>query len=199
MALGLLGIICLSACRDPLTVAPVVTQVNARDAAILQDSIFTRSPGDSIYATINVDNKAQQVVFATQVLRPDVYNAQVKGAYYLTIQATRDGLGGDYEIISLRLDGIRDTGVYIINGPYIAPKEGIDTSLPIYYGATYERKVQGGFPDTYNTTIVRGEIHILKIDEELGVIIGSFWFVARNANGDEVVVDGGTFRITLKR
>ena len=199
MMLGLFGIITLSACRDPLTVAPVITHINAHDAAILRDSIFTRSSGDSIYATINLDNKVEQVVFATQVLRPDVYNTQLKGAYYLTIQATRDGLGGEYEIISLRLDGIRDTGVYVINGPYIAPKSGVDTTLPLYYGATYERKVQGGFPDTYNATIVRGEIHILKIDEELGVIIGSFWFVARNANGDEVVIDGGTFRISLKK
>ncbi|MCC7438739.1 MAG: hypothetical protein IT211_09630 [Armatimonadetes bacterium] len=199
MTLGLLGIIWFSACRDPLSVAPVVTQVNPHDAAILRDSVFLRSPGDSIYASVSLDSKTQQVVFATQVLRPDVYNAEINGAYYLTIQATRDGLGGDYEIISLRLDGIRDTGVYVINGPYIAPKNGIDTSLPLYYGATYERKLQGGFPDTYNTTIVRGEIHILKIDEELGVMIGSFWFVARNSNGDEVVVEGGTFRITLRK
>ena len=52
--------------------------------------------------------------------------------------------GDEYQLVSLRLDGVRDTGTYVINAPYSAPRE-IDTLAPPDYGAQYVRNRSGGW------------------------------------------------------
>src|SRR5690606_35774736 len=84
------------------------------------DSNFVNAPGDSIFASIN----DKQIVIATSIERPNYYNTYVEGkGYFISSKATRDGLDDSFEILSLRLDNVRDTGVYLINNSFTVPKE----------------------------------------------------------------------------
>lgn len=185
-------------CTNPLDIDTPqhVTTVNL-DSLVTTNS-FVAAPGDSIFAYVN----DKEVVFATEVARPVFYNRQVDGRYYVTVRATRYGLSGpDYEVMSLRLDGIRDTGTYPINSSFTVPKQ-IDPQAPFVFGALYERKVNGGFAESYATGVPNsgGWIRVLRIDEERGVMVGTFTFIGYY-EGDYATakIDRGAFRLYLKK
>ena len=194
MALLLAG---AGACTNPIDIDTPrrLTQVNIDSLVTSPD--FIRAPGDSIFARI----AGHPIVFATEVQRPVFHNARLNSGYYLTVQATRYGLyGRDYELMSIRLDAIRDTGTYKVNAPYSAPKQ-IDSLGTPKYGASYERRVDGGFPEAFRTGDPRfgGTIRVLRIDEEHGVLVGTFSFTGHSAERDEtVIVDQGAFRLRLR-
>jgi hypothetical protein len=188
----------VAACESPLVIDTPrrLTRVNL-DSLITTES-FIGGSNDSIFAYI--DN--HEVVFATEVARPVFYNRMIDGKYYVTVQATRYGLNGrDYEVMSLRLDGIRDTGTYEVNAAFSVPKQ-IDINAPPSYGALYERRVNGGFPESYRTGHVfsGGTIRVIRIDEERGVMVGTFEFRGYYIEHDSVVtIDRGAFRLYLKK
>jgi hypothetical protein len=188
----------LQSCGNPLDIDTPrrITRVNI-DSLISTDT-FIHAPGDSIFAHVD-DN---EVVFATEVLRPLFHNGYIHDAYYITVQASRYGLNSpDYEVMSLRLDDVRDTGTYQFNAGYSAPKQ-IDTLQPPQFGASYERRINGGFPEAYTTGDARaaGSVHVVKIDEDRGVMVGTFSFTGYNAERDSIVaVDRGAFRLQLKK
>lgn len=196
LATALLAVV--AACNSPLDVDTPrrVTRVNL-DSLVGTPS-FVGAPGDSIFAF--VDN--HEVVFATEVSRPIFHNRFIDGKYYVTVQATRYGLKHlDIEVMSLRLDGFRDTGTYEMNVPYSATKQ-IDFEAPPSYGALYERRVNAGLPETYRTGEPNssGTIRVVRIDEEHGVITGTFVFKGYHVEHDSVVtVDRGAFRLYLKK
>ncbi|MDB5034731.1 MAG: hypothetical protein JWQ98_1972 [Chlorobi bacterium] len=184
------------ACRSPLDVDTYrrVTLVNID--SVITTAGFIGAPGDSISAQVH----GEQVVFATEVLRPAFHNGVRNAGYYFTVQATRYGLAGqDYEVMSLRMDNVRDTGTYAINAAYSAPK-GIDSNEAPRYGASYSRKM-GGFPELFQTGVNRssGVLHIARIDRERGVLVGTFAFTGYSTEADTVIqVDRGVFRLQLQ-
>ncbi|MEP7220095.1 MAG: DUF6252 family protein [Bacteroidota bacterium] len=183
------------ACRSPTDIDTYrrVTLVNID--SVITTAGFIGAPGDSIYAQVH----GEQVVFATEVLRPAFHNGIRNDGYYFTVQATRYGLAGrDYEVISLRMDNVRDTGTYTINSAYSAPK-GIDSNEIPRYGASYARKVSG-FPELFQTGVSRssGVLHIARIDRDHGVLVGTFSFTGYSTEADTVIqVDRGVFRLQL--
>lgn len=193
---ALMALACAS-CGNPLGIDTPrrVREVNL-DSLVSTDP-FLRAPGDSIFAFI----AGNDVVFAMEVERPAFHNRLTQRGYYVTVRATRYGLNDrDYEVLSLRLDAVRDTGVYVINSPYSAPKQ-IDTMAPTQYGASYERRMNGGFPESYNTGVrdASGTVRVVRIDETLGVMVGTFEFTGYSAAKDSIVfVDRGAFRLQLK-
>jgi hypothetical protein len=188
----------VAACDSPLDIDTPrrFTRVNI-DSLVSTDS-FIGAPGDSIFAYVD----DHQVVFATEVVRPVFYNRLLDGRYYVAVQATRYGLNGrDYEVMSLRLDGIRDTGTYDVNSSFSVPKQ-IDTESPPSYGALYERRVNAGFPESYRTggPNSTGTIRVIRIDEDRGVMVGTFVFKGYFAEHDSLVtIDRGAFRLYLKK
>gem|GEM_PF-2410129 len=194
---ALLAAACAS-CGDPLSVnTPRRLKLVNLDSLVAAEP-FIRAPGDSIFAYIG----GVDVVFATEVLRPVFHNRQTSRGYYVTVQATRYGLDSrDYEVLSLRLDAVRDTGLYRINAPYSAPKQ-IDTTAPPRYGGAYERRLNGGFPESYVTGVggSSGTVRVVRIDEEHGVMVGIFEFTGYSAVRDSAIfVDRGAFRLQLKK
>lgn len=194
---ALVVLVCVS-CGNPLGIDTPrrVREVNL-DSLVSTDP-FIHAPGDSIFAYIG----GNDVVFATEVLRPAFHNRLTQRGYYVTVQATRFGLNNrDYEVLSIRLDAVRDTGTYIINSPYSAPKQ-IDTVAPTQYGASYERRVNAGFPESYITGVrdASGTVRVVRIDEQRGVMVGTFEFTGYSAAKDSIVfVDRGAFRLQLKK
>ena len=194
IAVALLAQVLQYGCSSPLDVntARRETTVNL-DSLILSPS-FLDGTGDSLFARINND----RVIFATEVQRP-FHNRLFDSAYYITIQASRYGLSGrDYEILSLRMDAVRDTGTYTINAPYSAPKE-FHPEAAAEYAAQYERRA-GAFPETFRTGDPRssGEIRVVRIDRPRNVMVGTFKFNGYNAEGDNSqLVDEGAFRLRL--
>ncbi len=193
----ILGILCavgLSACVDPLDTGDEVTETISHDEWVRTDTKFIAGRTDSVYASVG----ERTVAFGSMVTRPNYHNGCIDGGYYITIQATHDIGNNTYESMSLRLDDIRDTGVYKIYGLFTAPKDGIDTTAPAYYGATYERRIEGS-TESYEARNLQGEIHILSIDREIGLIIGTFWFSAYDTvSNTTITVSKGTFRIRIK-
>lgn len=194
---ALMALVCAS-CGNPLGIDTPrrIHEVNL-DSLVSSDP-FLRARGDSIFAYIG----GSDVVFATEVQRPVFHNRLTQRGYYVTVQATRFGLNGrDYEVLSLRLDAVRDTGTYIINSPYSAPKQ-IDTMGPTQYGAAYERRLNAGFPESYITGIrnASGTVRVVRIDETIGVMVGTFEFTGYSAAKDSIVfVDRGAFRLQLNK
>jgi hypothetical protein len=164
---------------------------------VVTDSQFINAPGDAVFA--NVDG--QMTVFASESERP-TYNGYLDGDYYASVYATSyyptNSL--NYESVSLRIDAIADTGTYPINGPYSVPKQ-IDPKAPLTYGALYQRKIAGGAPQTYRTGLLGtgGEIHVVKIDRKLGVVVGTFRFVGYSTELMTYLrIDHGAFRLQMK-
>ncbi len=195
---ALLGIaLMFFACGDPLGVdTPRREKILNLDSLVSSDP-FAGAPGDSIFALIN----GKAVVFATEVLRPIFNNRRTQRGHYLAIQATRYGLNArDYEVLSLRLDAIRDTGTYAFNAAYSAPKQFDSLSAP-KYGAAYDKRIDGGYPESYitGTEHSNGTVRVIKIDEDRGVIVGTFEFKGYCATNDTTIVaDRGAFRLQLK-
>jgi hypothetical protein len=187
----------LSACVDPLGIDTPKRQWEVNLDSIVTSDPFIRAPGDSLRAI--VDDEA--IVFATEVLRPTFHNGVFRNAHYVTVQASRQSLNSpDYDILSLRLDAVTDTGSYAFNGSYSAPKAVDSMGTPVY-AAQYERR-SGGFPETYRTGVPRsgGHVRVAKIDLERGVMVGSFTLTAYCAERDTTVtIQQGTFRVQLGR
>lgn len=188
----------LAACVDPLDITTPrrLTEVNL-DSLVTTEP-FIRAPGDSLRAIVG----DEPVIFASEVLRPTFHNGVFRNAHYVTVQASRQSLNSpDYEILSLRLDAIGDTGTYELNGAYSAPKAVDSLSSPIY-AAQYERRRGGSFPETYRSGDARskGFVRVARIDDERHVMVGSFSFTAYSAELDTIVaVHQGTFRIQLAK
>jgi hypothetical protein len=196
---ALASLVLLSGCVDPID----GYNTNRRQWEVNLDSLvatepFVRGPGDSLLARV----AGEDVVFATEVQRPSFHNGIYRDAYYVTVQASRQSLSGrDYEIISLRLDAIRDTGDYQINGTYSAPKD-LDSLAEPTYAAQYERRTSGGFPETYRTIEARPENHVrvARIDEANGVMVGTFAFTGYSAERDTTIsIVRGAFRLQIPK
>jgi len=184
----------LCGCASPLEVDTPRRETTINLDSLILDPSFLGGTGDSLFARI----RGERVLFATEVQRP-FHNRHVDSAFYITIQAARYGLTGrDYEILSLRLDAVRDTATYTVNAPYSAPKE-FHPEDPIAYGAQYERRV-GSFPEAYRTGNPKsnGEIRVVRIDRGRRIMVGTFRFTGYNAEADRAeIVDEGAFRIRL--
>ncbi len=187
-------VVLMVCCSSPLDV-DTPRDVVVVPATVPTDPNFLFGSGDSLMA--RVDGRPQ--VFATEVLRPEWHNGRFGDGYFVTVKATSWGLDGvEYEILSLRLDNVRDTGTFAINDAYSAPKE-IDSLGPPRYGATYERRRQG-FPEVYRSDSAHvGEVRVVRIDRDRGLLIGAFWFRAHCRELDTTItVDKGVFRLDLK-
>lgn len=184
----------LCGCASPLDIdtSRRETTINL-DSLILSPS-FLDGTGDTLFARIG----SERVIFATEVQRP-FHNRVAGGAYYITIQAARYGLTGrDYEILALRMDAVSDTGVFVVNTSYSAPKE-FHPEDPPQYAAQYERRL-GPFPEAYRTGTPHsdGEIRVAHIDRGRKVMVGTFRFTGYNAETDETQhVTEGVFRLRL--
>jgi len=181
-------------CASPLDVDTPRRETTINLDSLILNPSFLHGAGDSLFARIGTE----RVVFATEVQRP-FHNRLHDSSYYVTIQAARYGLSGrDYEILSLRVDRLRDTGTFVINAPYSAPKEFHPELAPLY-AAQYERR-QGAFPEAFRTGEPRssGEIRVVRIDRPLKVMVGTFRFTGYNAEADDTqLIDEGAFRIRL--
>ncbi len=187
----------LCSCGDPLGIDTPRREIVINIDSIVSSPGFIEAPGDSIFAIVN----GSETAFTTEVLRPIFHNRRTAQGYYLTIQATRAGLNTrDYEVISLRMDAVRDTGTYVFNAQYSAPKQ-FDSTIPPKYGASYDRRINAGYPESYSTGTERsaGSVRVVKIDEERKVMVGTFEFKGYSPSTDTVVnVDRGAFRLQLK-
>jgi hypothetical protein len=181
------------ACVSPLDIDTPRQWIINTDSILVSPGVIN-GLGDSLNARID----GMQVTFGTLVERP-FHNGEFANGHYLTVRAATQLPDGDeYQLVSLRLDGVRDTGIYAINAPYSAPKE-IDTLAPPVYAAQYVRKRSGGFPDYFlSDKNLGGEIHVLRIDRDRRVMVGTFWFRGYNAERDTIInVDRGVFRLAL--
>lgn len=188
----------LHSCGNPLAVDTPRRVKKVNLDSLVSTEPFINAPGDSIFAHVH----GVEVVFATEVLRPKFHNKKTSRGYYLTVQANRLALNSsDYETLALRIDAVTDTGTYRINAPYSAPKQ-LDSLGPPQYGASYERRIAGNFFEAYGTGMARsgGIIRVVKIDEERGVLVGTFEFKGYDAPTDSVAsIDHGAFRLQLKK
>jgi hypothetical protein len=188
----------LAACTSPLDLDTPIRKTLVDLDSIVSSDDFTGAPGDSIFATVS----GERIIFATEVLRPSFYNAVIDGAHYVTIQATRYGLNGrDYEAMSIRMDAVRDTGTYPVNAPFSAPKQ-IDPTIGRRFGALYERRMNGGFPESYRTgdESTSGTIRVVRIDTARGVMVGTFTFTGYSIERDSTIkIEQGAFRLQLKK
>jgi hypothetical protein len=191
--------IVVAGCTSPLDIDTPRRLTRVNIDSLVSTKEFTDAPGDSIFAYIN----DHEVVFATEVERPVFYNHLIDGKYYVTVRATRYGLNGnDYEAMSLRIDGIRDTGTYSFNAPYSSGLKQIDPSATPSYAAQYDRRVGPEIAEAYRTggPHSSGTIRVVHIDEDRGVITGSFAFSGYYVEQDSTVqVDRGAFRLYLKK
>lgn len=181
------------ACVSPLEIDTPREWVTNIDSILTTPGVINGA-GDSLNARID----GMQTSFGTLVERP-FHNGEFASGHYLTVRAaTQLPDGNEYQLVSLRLDGVRDTGVYTINAPYSAPRE-IDTLAPPVYAAQYVRKRSGGFPDYFlSDRDLGGEIHVVRIDTARRVMVGTFWFRGYNAERDTIInIDRGVFRLSL--
>src|SRR5512133_2449476 len=124
------------ACVDPLGIDTPrrITEINLD--SIVRTPEFVQGNGDTIFARV----AGVERTFASEVLRPVFRNGKYGDSWYVTVQATRAGLNGpDYEVLSLRLDAISDTGQRGFNAPYSVPKS-VDTLSGAVCAAQYDRK-----------------------------------------------------------
>lgn len=192
--IAIIGSIILYGCASPLDVDTPRRETTINLDSLILSPSFLDGTGDSLFASI----RNERVVFATEVQRP-FHNRAIEGTYYITIQAARYGLSGhDYEILSLRMDAISDTGTFVVNAPYSAPKEFHPEYAP-QFAAQYERRT-GPFPEAFRTGVPRsdGEIRVVRIDRERNVVVGTFRFTGYNAEADATEpVTEGVFRLRL--
>ena len=193
---ALASAVLFSACVDPLDLVTPRRSWEVNLDSLVATEPFVRGRGDSIFARVG----ATDIAFATEIRRPTFHNGVYRGAHYVTIQASRQSLSRpDYDIISLRLDAIRDTGPYAINGAYSAPKY-LDSMAAPTYAARYERKL-GDFPEKFETGDPQrpnGSVRVARIDEQLGVMVGTFAFTAYSDDA-EITITRGAFRVQLRR
>lgn len=198
LSLYALVAVLFTGCTSPLDLdTPIRKTLIDLDSIVASDD-FTGAPGDSIFATVS----GERIIFATEVVRPAFYNAVIDGAHYVTIQATRYGLNGrDYEAMSIRMDAVRDTGTYPLNSPFSVPKQ-IDPAIGRRFGALYERRINGGFPEAYRTgdEATSGTVRVVRIDTARGVMVGTFTFTGYSVEHDSTVrIEQGAFRLQLKK
>ncbi len=187
------------ACGDPLSIeTPRIKRVVNHDSLVAVDSALRTARGDTIYATIE---RREGVVFAVTGRKPERpiwHNLELYGGYYIAVLAARSEQ--PYEAIALRLDGIRDTGTYYINGIYSSAKGDIDSAAP-RFAARYEGQIDG-LQRQFDTGILRdssARIRVLRINVDSNYILGTFQFKAYCPNIDSTInVTNGAFRLTLK-
>lgn len=185
----------LSSCADPLSVDTPRRIIPVDIDSVLLSDLFFNKPGDTLFAVID----GQPVAFNSELLRPVFYNREVGGGWYISVQGARYDLKGDqYESLSLRLDGVKDTGSFPMQGSYNLPKRVDPTTAAQYVGRYEERSVN--LTSTYSTTATQqeGMIRIVGFDTARSVAVGTFSFVGYNpASGASVRVESGVFRLRL--
>lgn len=185
----------LAGCGDPLSVDTPRRVIPVNIDSILLSEPFFSKPGDTLFAVIN----GQGMAFNSELLRPVFYNREVGGGWYVSVQGARYDLKGDqYESLSLRLDGVKDTGSFPMQGSFNLPKR-VDPTTPSQYVGKYEERSLTGTA-TYSTseTQEEGAIRVVGIDTARGVIVGTFSFVGHNPlSGSTVRVEHGVFRLRL--
>ena len=195
--LALVSALSAGNCVDPLSIETPRKQWVVNLDSLVTTEPFIRGPGDSLHAVI----AGESIPFANEVQRP-FHNGVVGSAHYVTVQASRQSLDGRaYEVLSLRLDAIRDTGTYRINSAYSAPKT-IDSFATPVYAAQFERRRVGGYPEAFRTGTSKagGSIRVVRIDEETGVMVGNFALTAYCAEIDSTIdIALGVFRLQLRR
>jgi hypothetical protein len=101
------------ACVSPLEIDTPREWITNIDSLITTPGVIN-GIGDSLNARVN----GSQISFAALVERP-FHNGELPSGHYLTVRAATQLPDGDeYQVVSLRLDRVSDTGVYRINGPY---------------------------------------------------------------------------------
>ncbi len=192
-------VVALVGCVD-LDSIPTPRFLSAADSIVALDS-FRLADDDSIFARVN----GRAETFASQTLRFDYYNDTINDAYYVAISIRRGVIGPDgrYGAISLRLDGIRDTGTYYFNAPYTdPPKEGADPESTPIIAAQYQRLNAAGFVETFDTGLhgVTGEVRVRRIDRKEMRLTGTFHFIGYSrVSGDTVDIGEGGFRLYVRK
>jgi len=163
---------------------------------------FVNATKDTIVATIGSVIQTK-VKFGYLVERPIFHNGPVDSVFYILMQATSDAPESPgSQRLSIRLDAIRDTGVYQINSTFSVPKK-IDRTAPPQYSALYEQR-SAGFSSAFRTGLKddvgegNGEVHIVKIDRERKIVIGTFRFAGYCTELDSTEhISEGIFRLDL--
>ncbi|MBC8144767.1 MAG: hypothetical protein H7X80_04220 [bacterium] len=185
----------LTACVDPIEIITPRREWIVNLDSLVGTDHFVRGPGDSIQAVVD----GSDITFATEVQR-SFHNGVYRNAHYVTVKASRQSLkNSDYDAMYLRLDAIRDTGVYEFNGLYSQPKD-VDSLANPTYGALYERR-HGDFTESYGTghPNTGGTVHVARIDTMLGVMVGTFSFTGYDVvNVKYAPIARGAFRVQLQ-
>ncbi len=191
----------VAACKSPIDIETKRQFLPDIDVIARSDS-FVNATKDTIIATIG-SNRPTKVTFAYLVERPSFHNGPVDSVFYILAQATSHAPeSAGSQRLSIRLDAIRDTGVYRINSTFSVPKK-IDRNAPPQYSALYERRPEG-FSTAFRTSVKEdtrgkeGEIHVLKIDLERKIIVGTFHFAGYCTELDSTeYISEGAFRLDL--
>ena len=186
----------IASCGNPLSVETDRSIIPVNIDSILLSDPFLEKTTDTLFA--NVDGRP--VNFTSELIRPIFYNRNISNAWYVSVQGMAYDLAQNTnEILALRMDEIRSPGVYPIADPYTLPKR-VDPTLSSQYGGRYiQRKgtVKEEFVTSRNNQ--QGEIRVLAIDTERGVLVGRFHFTAYDpASGDTIRIEDGVFRLHLE-
>lgn len=191
----------VASCKSPIDIETNRKFLRDIDDIATSES-FVNATKDTIIATIG-SVRQTKVTFAYLVERPSFHNGPIDSVFYILAQATSHAPESPgSQRLSIRLDAIRDTGVYRINSTFSVPKK-IDRTAPPQYSALYERRPEG-FSTAFRTAInedvkeEEGEIHVLKIDLERKIIVGTFHFAGYCTELDSTeYISEGAFRLDL--
>lgn len=191
----LVALLWLGGCGDPLSVDTPRRIIPVNIDSILLSDPFLSKPGDTLFAVID----GQPIAFNSELLRPVFYNRAVEGEWYISVQGARYDMKGDqYESLSLRLDGIKDTGSFPMQGNYNLPKR-VDPNAPSQYVGKYEKRSLSR-TSIYSTSATRedGMIRVVGLDTVRKVAVGTFAFTGYDGTTGEIVrVENGIFRLQL--
>lgn len=185
----------VAGCDDPLSVDTPRRIIPVNIDSILLSEPFLSKYRDTLFA--QVDGKP--VAFNSELLRPVFYNREVSGLWYLSVQGARYDLKGDeYTSLSLRLDGIGDTGTFPMKDAYSIPKK-VDPAAPSKYAGRYEERTSSAtLSYTTDQSVANGAVRVVGIDLSRRVIVGTFSFAAYDADaGKTVRIESGIFRLRL--
>lgn len=202
LMLGISGLT-VGSCGDPLSVETPRRFIPVDIDSVLLSEPFLEKKSDSLYAVID----GRPVTF-NNIQRPAQYNQQKGTGWYLSVDGIRffDQKTEEYEVLSLRLDAISDTGTYQMRGNYVIPKE-IDQSSPNEYSGLYAQLTGTGLQSFFSapsasgagTATPDGEIRIVGFNSDRNAIVGTFRFTGHSTADDATIrVYDGIFRLQLK-
>lgn len=188
--------LCVAGCGDPLSVDTPRRIIPVNIDSVLLSEPFFNKPGDTLFAVVD----GEPIAFNSELLRPVFYNREVGGEWYISVQGARFDTKGDmYESLSLRLDGIHDTGSFPMLGTYSLPKR-VDPSTPSQYVGKYEER-NNNATSIYSTSATReeGVIRVVGLDPVRKIAVGTFSFIGYHGTTGQIVrVENGVFRLQLE-